>query len=125
MSDQRPAILIIEDNGIIARNIRAILMVKFRVLPVVANAGDALQQISREKPDVIIMDIMLEGDIDGVELTRRIKAQHRDIAVIYVTGIKDEAVLTAARATNPIAILPKPVYSKAIIESIEKALHRA
>jgi signal transduction histidine kinase len=81
-----------------------------------------LQQIKVLQPDLVLMDIVLDGDMDGIETTRLIH-EDCDIPVIYITADVDEPTLERARATGPFGILLKPVALPTLRSAIETAFH--
>ena len=78
------------------------------VIDVVSSGEAALESVSIERPDFIVMDIMLDGEIDGIETVRRIKL-HQNIPVVYITASTDAESITRAMDTSPVEYLAKPV----------------
>ena len=88
------------------------------------NAGEALEMIQSVKPDFILMDINIKGDIDGIELTDRINALDQEIFIIYVTSYQDERTFSRASKTAPVAYLSKPVDEKELLRTLELLVNR-
>jgi CheY-like chemotaxis protein len=106
-------IMIVEDERIVALHMRQQLTkLGYEVVAVAASGEDALKKIIAERPEVILMDIHIEGPIDGVETTARIPAEI-GAAVIYVTAYSEESTLQRASATKPHGYLIKP-YAESV-----------
>src|SRR4051812_28805325 len=103
-----PKILLVEDERIPAFNLQQGLRKLGYDVPSIAPSGAiALELIEREKPDIVLMDIHIEGDIDGIETASRTPTELM-IPVIYLTAYSEEATLTRAAATKPYGYLLKP-----------------
>jgi|WetSurMetagenome_2_1015567.scaffolds.fasta_scaffold1454632_1 two-component system, response regulator PdtaR len=112
-------IMIVEDNAIIAMGMeRKIKSWGYTVGPVVFSGEEAVDASFREKPDLIIMDIGVKGDLNGIEAARSIKSL--EIPIIYVTG-RDDAIEEALE-TVPYALLKKPVTHEVLKHKIRSAL---
>jgi PAS domain S-box-containing protein len=117
-------IFIVEDEGIIAHNIQGDLRkAGYRVAGVADSGNDALEQISGSRPDLILMDIRIRGDMDGIELARRVQEQF-DIPVVYLTAHSDTETLQRAKVTGPFGYLAKPVQQSSLSSSIEIGLYK-
>jgi signal transduction histidine kinase len=117
-------VIIVEDERIVALNIRQRLTKLGYDVPAVATSGlAALAAIERERPDVVLMDINIEGPIDGIETTSRIP-DSISVAVIYLTAYSEEATLERARATKPFGYLLKPFSERELHATIQMALQR-
>jgi two-component system, response regulator PdtaR len=112
-------ILIVEDEAITAMSLRQTLTAKgFTVVAVAATGSEAIEIAQREKPDLLLMDIRLADDIDGIEAATVI---NNGIPIIYMTAFVDEPTITRAEETGPIAILEKPLNIKRLITLIGSA----
>jgi PAS domain S-box-containing protein len=117
-------IFIVEDEGIIAHNIQSDLRkAGYRVAGVADSGRDALEQIARSRPELILMDIRIRGDMDGIELARRVQEQF-DVPVVYLTAHSDMETLQRAKVTGPFGYLAKPVQQSSLSSSIEIALYK-
>ena len=117
----------VEDDGLIAYSLSAELRkAGFEVAGIAASGEEALQQIELVRPQLILIDIHLRGQMDGIELAERVRAQF-ETPVIYVTALSDADTLRRAKTTDPFAYLAKPVDADALYASIGTALrkHRA
>lgn len=100
-------ILIVEDELLIglmlAENVKEM---GCQVTAVLTNGQEAVRAIGQDPPDAILMDISLDGTMDGIETARIIKAK-QDIPILFFTGYQDEQLLARARAVNPVGIVDK------------------
>ncbi len=119
-----PKILVVEDETIIAEDIRMTLMdYGYEVTGVATSGEEAIEKASETKPDLIIMDIMLAGEINGIEAADEI--YHRlGIPVVYLTAYSDEKTLQNAKFTEPIAYLLKPFEEKELHATIQTVFYR-
>jgi two-component system, response regulator PdtaR len=117
-------ILIVEDEHIVAMGIKRMLKnLGYTVTGVASSAEDAVNKAESTFPDVVLMDIMLKGEVDGVEAAEEIKAMLK-IPVVYLTAYSDNKILERAKATEPFGYIIKPFDEKDLYISIEVALHR-
>ena len=117
-------ILIVEDEGIVAKDLQAILRRLGYHVPVTIGTGDlAIQTALQNQPDLILMDIQLRGALDGVQTATAITSQ-QDVPIVYLTANSDEATLQRAKATGPFGFLVKPFEERAIQAGIEMALYK-
>ena len=116
-------ILIVEDEAVTARLLKLSLQrMGYTVCEPAATAEAAIATAGQEQPDVILMDIRLAGEMDGIEAARRI-ALLCDVSIIFMTGYSDRETRERAQALNPAAYLVKPV-TPAEIEPLIGALVR-
>ncbi|MDO9578342.1 MAG: HD domain-containing protein [Candidatus Cloacimonadales bacterium] len=101
-------ILIVEDESIIAEDIkRSLLNYCYIITDIISNGSQAISSIAKNQPDLILMDIKIEGRLDGIATAEEIN-KHFDIPIVYLTANADEATLNRAKATNPYGYLVKP-----------------
>ena len=118
-------ILVVEDETIVARDIQQSLTRLGYDVPTTATSGEEAIRKTREiDPDLILMDIVLKGPMDGVETVRHINRQF-DVPVIYLTAYADDSTLDRAKATSPAGYMLKPFHPNELRPTIELALHRA
>ncbi len=111
-------ILIVEDDKVLSLMLtRMVQKIGHQVSGSVTNGEDALELVSSKEIDLILMDIMLEGEMDGIK-TMRIIRETSDIPVIYVTGNSDRSTIERAKETNYVAYLVKPVVFDQLMETI-------
>ena len=117
-------ILIVEDEMIIAANISLQLtMLGYEVVGIVPRAEDALTCVKQDSPDIVLMDINLKGELDGIETVKLIK-EIQDVAVIYLTANADEAHFNRAKSTHPHAFISKPFKKLDLQRAIELTVDR-
>jgi len=117
-------ILIVEDEAIIAKDLQWRLEGMGYDAPlIVATGQEAVQTAHETSPDLILMDIMLLGPMDGIEAANRIRAEV-DVPVIYLTAYADEEVLERAKITEPFGYLIKPIGDRELHSNIEITLHK-
>lgn len=116
-------ILIVEDEGIIAMELEEILSSEgYRVAGIADNAETALKIVQEDTVDLMLLDIHLKGDCDGIETARRITAI-KDIPFIYLTAYSDRQTLEKAKYTHPSAFLVKPYQPKNLLIALEIAFN--
>ena len=117
----RIKILIVEDEMLIAANIAIQLeTLGYEVAGIIPRGEEAIKSVQHEKPDLVLMDINLKGELDGIETA--IKMQQEDaIPIIYLTANSDDAHFNRAKATSPYAFLSKPFKKLDLQRAIELA----
>ncbi len=117
-------ILVVEDEHIVAMGIKKMLKsLGYTVTGVASSGEDAISKAESTFPDVVLMDIMLKGEMDGVEAAREIREKF-DVPVVYLTAYSDNKILERAKSTEPFGYIIKPFDEKDLYSSIEVALHR-
>ncbi len=117
-------ILVVEDEGIIAMHLQHMLTgFGFKVPVTVETGPDALLVVEQSRPDLVLMDIQLRGEMDGIETARQIREQY-DMPVIYMTAYSEDACLLEARQTEPYGYLVKPFQDRELRATIEMALFK-
>ncbi|MCD6162938.1 MAG: response regulator [candidate division Zixibacteria bacterium] len=117
-------ILVVEDESIVAKNIQNRLESMGYTVPAIASTGKEAMQIALETmPDLLLMDINLKGEIDGIETARRINDQ-LDIPVVYLTAYADENTISRAKNTEPFGYLTKPFDARELRATIEMAIYK-
>ena len=117
-------ILVVEDELVVAENIQDRLESLGYSVPAVVSTGEEAVQKARElQPDLILMDIKLEGEMDGVEAANQIW-QRFNIPVIYLTAYGDDQTLQRAKITEPYGYILKPFEIRELHSNIEMALYK-
>ena len=117
-------ILIVEDEAITAMDITSVLKsLDYEVVSTASRGKEAIQKAKDLKPDLVLMDITLKGDIDGIEAASNIMALF-DIPVIYLTAFSDEKTFERAKLTKPYGFITKPINHNGLRASIENALYK-
>lgn len=121
---EKPRILIVEDEGLVARDLESMVRnLGYRVVGVCSSGEEAFRLINTRHPDLIIMDIVLQGRIDGIKAADEIRRRY-NLPIIFLTAHTDEATFQRAKVTNPLAFLHKPVEQKELLTVIEMALYK-
>ncbi len=117
-------ILVVEDEHIVAMGIKKMLKsLGYTVTGIASSGEDAISKAESTFPDVVLMDIMLKGDMDGVEAAMGIKEMF-NVPVVYLTAYSDSKILERAKRTEPFGYIIKPFDEKDLYSSIEVALQR-
>ena len=117
-------ILVVEDEKIIALNVKESLEFLGYVVPAIAASGEkAVEKATQLRPDLVLMDIRLKGNMDGIQAAEQIW-NSLSIPVIYVTGHSDKSTLERAKITAPFGYILKPVKEQELHVAIETALQR-
>ncbi|MBF0287267.1 MAG: response regulator [SAR324 cluster bacterium] len=117
-------ILIVEDEVFIALGIKKQLEnFGYYVLGIASSGDEALSKIVEARPDLVLMDIVIKGEMDGIEVAKRIHDQF-EIPIIYLTAYSDHANLQRAKTTEPFGYLLKPFNDRELQITIEIALYK-
>lgn len=117
-------ILIVEDEGILAEGLKKRLIgLGYTVVGIAARGEEAIEKAGQTRPDLVIMDIRLKGETDGIEAAQVIR-QRFDIPVVYLTAYSDSETLNRARITEPYGYICKPVEERELHINIEIALYK-
>jgi CheY-like chemotaxis protein len=121
--DKRPRILVVEDDRVTALMIRKSLeQWGYEIAGPVSYGEEVVPLVQETEPSLVLMDIKLKGDVDGIEATRRINELF-NIPVIYLTGNSDKATLKNALKARSVGYLKKPVNKKDLRKAIDAALN--
>ena len=124
LNDRKATLLVAEDEFIVAFDLQTKLKTMGYDVPVVVSSGEEiLEQIPKVKPDIVLLDIMLKGQLDGVETAKIIKEKYK-LPVIYLTAFADEKTLDRARITDPFGYVLKPFEERDLKTTIEMGLYR-
>ncbi len=118
-------VLIVEDEPIIAADLAdRLLEMGYDVAPPCVSGAEVLNYLQQESVDLILMDIQLEGDMDGIETAQKVM-ETNTLPIIYLTSNADDATFARAKSTRPAAFLSKPFRGKDLIHAIELAISTA
>jgi PAS domain S-box-containing protein len=118
-------IMVVEDESIVALQIQEGLIAAGYDVPAIASTGkDALKQAGETEPDLILMDITLKGDMDGIQTALSIRDMY-DIPIIYLTAYSDDETVERAKITEPYGYILKPLSEKSLVLAIEMTLQKA
>ncbi|HPN14076.1 MAG TPA: PAS domain S-box protein [Spirochaetota bacterium] len=119
-----PEILIVEDELITVESIRDVLESRgYNIIGDVTNSDDALALLEKEEPDLILMDIRIKGNVDGIELARIVGERYR-IPIIYLTAFADRKTVERAKMTESYGYIIKPFGEIELVTNIEIALYK-
>ncbi len=117
-------ILIVEDEAIVGEDLQLRLgNLGYTVTGIATSSEEAIQLSRRARPDLVLMDIKLDGDIDGIDTAAHLR-QSLGIPVIYVTAYVDEQTLARAKATLPLGYIHKPFTSASLQAAIEIGIYK-
>lgn len=117
-------IMVVEDEYIIAANLQEILeTLGYKVLAVASSAAEAIEIATELCPDLVLMDIRLQGEMDGIQAAEQIW-NRLQIPIIYITGHSDKSTMERAKMTFPFGYILKPVKGRELYAAIETALNR-
>lgn len=117
-------ILVVEDEIIVAEDIAGRLKkLGYTVTAIVASGEEALKKIAENRPDLVLMDIVLKGEIDGITTAEKIRTQI-DVPTVFLTAYADDKTLQRAKLTDPFGYIIKPFQQNDLRVGIEIALHR-
>jgi PAS domain S-box-containing protein len=120
----RNTILVVEDERIVAEDIRSSLnRLGYKVSGIASTADEAIRKAGEMIPDLVLMDIMLQGNLDGVDAAAHIRS-YFNIPIVYLTAYADNATLQRAKQTEPYGYLLKPIEVRELHSAIETALYK-
>lgn len=121
---KREKIIIFEDERIVGEDIKLILERLGYKVPRIETSGEkAIKIIKKFKPDLLLIDIVLNGKLDGIEVAEQIR-RHYNIPIIYLTAYADEKILARAKATEPHGYIIKPFDERDLRTAVEIALYK-
>jgi CheY-like chemotaxis protein len=124
MPGSRPKVLIVEDEAIVACDLeRRLRKAGYAVSAIAATGELALRSIEETFPDLVLMDIHLQGPSDGIVLASQVRDRFH-LPVIFLTAFADKATLERAKATGPYGYLVKPVTHINLASTIDVVLHK-
>ncbi len=121
---KKTKIMIVEDDRIVAEGIKHSLQeLGYAVVAIISFGEKAIETIQEKHPELVLMDIVLKGEMDGIDTTERIHAKF-DIPVIYLTAYADDKMLERAKLTGPFGYIIKPFEDRELRTVIEMALYK-
>jgi two-component system, cell cycle sensor histidine kinase and response regulator CckA len=115
-------VLIAEDERLVARSLeRQLSQQGYIVVGLVSTGPEVIQQALEHRPDMILMDIRLRGQMDGIEAAASVRKQ-LNVRIVYMSAYIDEVTLARAAATQPDAFLNKPFSSSSFLEMLQHLL---
>ncbi len=117
-------ILIVEDEAIVAEDIHNSLQnLGYTMSAVVSSGEEAITKIEEDKPDLVLMDIVLKGDMDGIEAAGQIHSRF-NIPVVYLTAFTDKKTIERAKLTEPFGYIVKPFEDRELHSTVEMAFYK-
>ncbi|MBF0345828.1 MAG: response regulator [Nitrospirae bacterium] len=117
-------IMVVEDEWIIAANLKEMLEgLDYEICAVVFSGEEAIRKAEEERPDIILMDILLRGKMDGIEAAENIST-FLNIPIVYITSYTDDKTLKRAKETDPFGYIIKPFEKRELRIIIEMALYK-
>ena len=118
----RTRILIVEDEPIVSRDIQhTIVSLGYEVAATASSGEEAVKKAAEWTPDLVLMDIVLKGDMDGLEAAACIQAQ-RKVHVVYISAHNERGILDRSKLTYPYSYVMKPFTDRELATAIEVAL---
>jgi PAS domain S-box-containing protein len=119
-----PRILIVEDERIVANDIQQTLSeLGYQVSAVASSADEALERAREQTPDLVLMDIRIQGPVDGIAAAALLRDRY-GVPIVYLTAHADQATIERAKRTEPLGYLMKPVQPAELRSTVELSLHR-
>lgn len=117
-------VLVVEDESIVSKDIQhSLKKLGYNVVGASSTGEKAIELAGDERPDIILMDIMLKGDMNGIEAAERIKELY-SIPIVFLTAYADESTLSKAKITEPYGYILKPFKEIDLHTTIEMAVYK-
>ncbi|MEW5814979.1 MAG: ATP-binding protein [Spirochaetota bacterium] len=121
---KKVSVLIVEDEGIVAMDMQTRLKQHgYEIVDLVVSGEAAIQSARLKRPDLILMDILLKGDLDGIETANLIKKE-LDVPIIFVTAYADKNTLERAKVIDAFGYIIKPYHERELYTNIEIAIYK-
>jgi len=116
-------ILIVEDEGIISLEIMQLLQSRGYPSYAAFSSEDAIEKAQKIQPDLILMDIKLNGEDDGIKTAIKI-SEIMEVPIVYLTGCADKVTLNEVNSARSCAYLLKPFDEEELVNTVEMALNK-
>lgn len=118
------SILVVEDEGIVARDLQeSLTRLGYQVAGVATEGAQAVLMVEQNRPELVVMDVTLRGELDGIQAARLIH-EREPIPIIFLTGHSDAATLQRAVSAAPLGYILKPFQEIELRCAIEVAIHK-
>lgn len=115
-------VLIVEDEFIVANDLRLILeQAGYKVTGIAASSEEAEDNLQKHKPDIVLLDIRLQGELSGIDFARKLRTEN--IPFVYLSAYSSQKVLEEAKTTEPYGFLVKPFRGKDLLVMLDIALY--
>jgi len=122
--ERKPAVLIVEDERIVAKDLQQTLNgLGYNAYAIASSAEEAISRAAERCPDIVLMDIRIEGALDGIDTAELLKRRF-DVPVVFLTAHSDEATLDRAKRVDPHGYLIKPMRTAELRSALEVGLFR-
>lgn len=119
-----PRVLYVEDEPLLAQTACAALnRAGFTTLPPVHHSAEAVDAVVRGQPDVILLDIKLDREGDGIDLAARLRSVH-PVPIVFVSGYSDRETVARALGQSPSGFVVKPFHPEQLVTAVHMALAR-
>lgn len=123
-NSRTPTILIVENELVLAHDLEDILRQRgYDVVGSASSGEEAIKLAQAGKPDLLLVDIKLKGELDGIDTAQRIK-EDCDCAIVYITALTEPDLFHKAKETQPYGYLTKPVAPNELLRTLEMALYK-
>jgi len=117
-------VLVVEDESIVSKDLQhSLRKLGYNVVGVASNGEKAIELAGLKKPNIILMDIMLKGDMNGIEAAEKIKELY-SVPIVFLTAYSDESTLSKAKITEPYGYILKPFKEIDLHTTIEMAVYK-
>jgi CheY-like chemotaxis protein len=124
MTITKANIMVVEDEGVVSIDIRNMLKkAGYSIAAVAFQGNEAVEKAELSAPDLVLMDIGLKGEIDGIEAAKRIRDRFQ-IPVVFLTGFADEVTVAKAQEVNPSGFIIKPINEEELKKTLEDILKK-
>jgi CheY-like chemotaxis protein len=118
-------LLIVEDDFVVAASLQAELSeMGYQVIGLAPSSKGAIEHVRAERPELVLMDIKLQGGIDGIETAKKLRMEY-DIPGVFLTAFAENGILERDKQSEPYGYLVKPYEQKELKATIEMALNKA
>ena len=116
-------VLIVEDEFVVANDLRVILrQAGYKVSGIAASYEEAVELLQKKRPDLVLLDIRLDGKQSGIDLAKKLNADN--IAFVYISANSSQEILEEAKATDPYGFIVKPFRKKDLLVAMDIAMYR-
>ena len=123
VSDKKDKILIIEDEALVARELKSRLTRMGWDVVGIAYGDEAIELARETQPDLLLTDIHLKNGVDGIEVAEKI-CEEIDIPVVFLTAYSDDQTVTKAKSVTPFGYIIKPVENRGLKITVDIALYK-
>lgn len=117
--------MVVEDEGVVSIDIRDMLKkAGYNIAAVAFQGEEAVLKAEQSNPDIVLMDIGLKGEIDGIEAAKRIRNRFQ-IPVVFLTGFADDVTVAKAQEVNPSGFIIKPINEEELNQTLQGILNKA